>query len=52
VEPQDFAGAALQAVDDHRLIAAGLQRAARFTWERTARETDRAIAGLLTGRGS
>jgi glycosyltransferase involved in cell wall biosynthesis len=48
VEPEDFAGAALQALDDPRLIAAGLERAARFTWERTARETDRAIAGLLT----
>jgi glycosyltransferase involved in cell wall biosynthesis len=48
VEPDDFAEAALEALDDERLIAAGLERAARFTWERTARETDQAIGGLLT----
>src|SRR2546423_1429650 len=40
VEPEEFAEAALEAIDDGRLIAAGLERAARFTWERTARETD------------
>jgi glycosyltransferase involved in cell wall biosynthesis len=48
VEPDDFAEAALEALDDERLIAAGLERAARFTWERTARETDQAIGRLLT----
>ena len=52
VEPDDFAEAALEALDDERLIAAGLERAARFTWERTARETDQAIGRLLTSRGS
>jgi glycosyltransferase involved in cell wall biosynthesis len=48
VEPGDFADAALEALDNERLIAAGLARAARFTWERTARETDQAIERLLT----
>jgi glycosyltransferase involved in cell wall biosynthesis len=47
VEPEDFAEAALEALDDEHLIAAGLERAARFTWERTVRETDEAIARLL-----
>jgi glycosyltransferase involved in cell wall biosynthesis len=35
-----------------RLTQAGLARAARFTWERTARETDQAIEELLTSPGS
>jgi glycosyltransferase involved in cell wall biosynthesis len=48
VEPDELATAALEAVDNHQLIAAGLERAARFTWERTARETDQAIGRLLT----
>ena len=52
VEPEEFAEAALEALDDDRLIAAGLERAARFTWERTARETDQAIERLLTSPGS
>jgi glycosyltransferase involved in cell wall biosynthesis len=52
VEPDELATAALEAVDNERLIAAGLERAARFTWERTARETDQAIGRLLTERGS
>jgi glycosyltransferase involved in cell wall biosynthesis len=52
VEPEEFAEAALEALDDERLIAAGLERAARFTWERTARETDQAIERLLTSPGS
>jgi glycosyltransferase involved in cell wall biosynthesis len=47
VEPEDFATAALQAIDDERLVAAGLERAAHFTWDRTARETDEAIGRLL-----
>ena len=47
VEPDELATAALEAVDNHQLIAAGLERAARFTWERTARETDQAIGRLL-----
>ena len=52
VEPEDFAEAALQAVttEAERLTRAGLARAARFTWERTARETDQAISRLLTSR--
>jgi glycosyltransferase involved in cell wall biosynthesis len=52
VEPEDFADAAVQAVGNDQLIQAGLARAARFSWERTARETDQAIEALLTGRGS
>ena len=49
VEPEEFAEAAVRAAtsESERLTAAGLERAARFTWERTARETDQAIAGLL-----
>src|SRR2546423_1477050 len=46
VEPDEFATAALEAIDNQRLIDAGLERAARFTWERTARETDQAITSL------
>ena len=50
VEPDAFAEAAVQAVTTERtrLIEAGLARAARFTWERTARATDQAIGRLLT----
>jgi glycosyltransferase involved in cell wall biosynthesis len=50
VEPEDFAEAAVRAVttERERLTQAGLARAARFTWERTARETDQAITRLLT----
>src|SRR4051795_1651482 len=48
VEPDEFAEAALEAVDNQRLIDAGLERAARFTWERSARATDEAIGRLLT----
>jgi glycosyltransferase involved in cell wall biosynthesis len=50
VEPEDFAEAAVKAVttERERLTQAGLARAARFTWERTARETDQAISRLLT----
>lgn len=50
VEPEDFAEAAVKAVttERERLTEAGLARAARFTWERTARETDQAISALLT----
>jgi glycosyltransferase involved in cell wall biosynthesis len=54
VEPEEFAEAAVAAAttDSERLVQAGLARAARFTWERTARETDQAIEALLTSRGS
>jgi glycosyltransferase involved in cell wall biosynthesis len=52
VEPEEFADAAVEAVGNERLTQAGLARAARFTWERTARETDQAIEALLTERGS
>jgi glycosyltransferase involved in cell wall biosynthesis len=54
VEPEDFAQAAVAAVttERERLTQAGLARAARFTWERTARETDQAIEELLTSPGS
>jgi glycosyltransferase involved in cell wall biosynthesis len=47
VEPDEFAEAALEALDNEKLIAAGLERAARFTWDRTARETDQAIGRVL-----
>ena len=49
VEPEEFAEAAVKAAtsESERLTAAGLERAARFTWNRTARETDQAIADLL-----
>jgi len=54
VDPDDgaaLAGALLAAVTEpatgERLVGAGLQRAAAFTWDRTARETDAAIAGVL-----
>jgi glycosyltransferase involved in cell wall biosynthesis len=50
VEPDQFAEAAVAALDDERLIEAGLARAARFTWERTAQATDQAIGRLLTER--
>jgi glycosyltransferase involved in cell wall biosynthesis len=52
VEPEEFADAAVEAVGNERLTQAGLARAARFTWERTARETDQAIEAILTERGS
>src|SRR3954468_7238689 len=47
VEPDEFAEAAVKAVGNERLTQAGLARAARFTWERSARETDQAIGRLL-----
>ena len=52
VDPTDAAGmtdAILAAIGDERLRAAGLARARSFTWERTARETDALIEGLLRG---
>jgi glycosyltransferase involved in cell wall biosynthesis len=54
VEPEDFADAAVKAVttERERLTQAGLARAARFTWERTARATDQAIGLLLTSQRS
>ena len=46
-----FAGAVLTAATDEAtradLVAAGLERAARFTWERAARKTDAIIGRLL-----
>ena len=47
VEPEEFAEAALDALDNEQLITAGLERAALFTWDRTARETDIAIERVL-----
>jgi glycosyltransferase involved in cell wall biosynthesis len=52
VEPEEFAEAAIEALDSEKLITAGLERAALFTWDRTARETDQAIARLITSQGS
>jgi glycosyltransferase involved in cell wall biosynthesis len=53
-DPPALAEAAVAAATGEyaRLRAAGLERAARFTWERTARETDQAIGRLLTSRRS
>lgn len=50
VDPNDgraLADAILAAIGDERLRDAGIARARPFTWERTARETDRLIEGLL-----
>lgn len=46
-----FAAGLLNAVgpERERLVAAGLDRAAGFTWQRTAELTDRAIGELLDG---
>jgi glycosyltransferase involved in cell wall biosynthesis len=54
IEPEEFAEAAVKAATTEaaRLTEAGLARAARFTWERTARATDQAIGRLLTSPGS
>lgn len=49
--PDEFAEALVAAATDepvrHRLVEAGLERAARYTWERTAGETDAVIQRLL-----
>jgi glycosyltransferase involved in cell wall biosynthesis len=55
-DPQALADAAVSAATDEaaraRMVEAGLARAARFTWEETARATDQAIGRLLSaGRG-
>ena len=53
-DPAAFADALLVAAGDdatrQRLISAGLQRAAKFPWDRTASLTDAAIGSLLDGR--
>ncbi len=52
VDPTDATGLAeaiVAAVGDERLQTAGLARARSFSWERTARETDAVIEGLLRG---
>ena len=50
-----FAAALLRAAapgdERERLVAAGRERAARFTWERTAERVDRVLGGLLTALG-
>jgi glycosyltransferase involved in cell wall biosynthesis len=52
-DPEAFAGALERAATDGaeraRLIAAGEQRARRFTWARTAELTDAALASYLRG---
>jgi glycosyltransferase involved in cell wall biosynthesis len=53
-DPDAFAAALLDAAgpERDRLVAAGRERAARLTWQRTAEEVDRALEPLLaTGRG-
>jgi len=50
VDPRDedaIAEAVLAAIGDQRLIRAGRERAAGFTWERTARATDDALSDTL-----
>jgi glycosyltransferase involved in cell wall biosynthesis len=51
-DPEAFAAALLRAAgpERERLAAAGRKRAATFTWERTTRLVDAAIAELLTER--
>jgi glycosyltransferase involved in cell wall biosynthesis len=56
IDPDDeaaLADAAIAAATDpetrRRLIAAGRERAARFTWQRAAEETDRLVGELLRG---
>ena len=58
IDPNDapaFADALLLATTDeptrNTLKTAGLERAAEFTWDRTARETDRVLSELLSERG-
>jgi glycosyltransferase involved in cell wall biosynthesis len=50
-DPAAIADAVLAAATDgglrERLRAAGLERSAGFTWEATARATDRVVSGLL-----
>jgi alpha-1,3-rhamnosyl/mannosyltransferase len=50
-DPAEFAPALLAAAGDTELRKAGLQWAARFTWERTTDLTDAALASAL-GDGS
>jgi glycosyltransferase involved in cell wall biosynthesis len=53
-DPGAFADALERAATDEdkraRLIAAGRERAARFTWQRTAELTDRALESALARR--
>jgi glycosyltransferase involved in cell wall biosynthesis len=50
-DPEALADAVIRAATDERargaLVAAGLERAAEFSWDRSARLTDEAIAELL-----
>jgi glycosyltransferase involved in cell wall biosynthesis len=52
-DPDAFAAALLRAATDDngraRLIAAGLDRAAGFTWQRSAQLTDAALEAALLG---
>jgi glycosyltransferase involved in cell wall biosynthesis len=52
-DPEAFAGALLRAAtadaERSRLIAAGLERAAGFTWQRTAELVDAALGSRLQG---
>jgi glycosyltransferase involved in cell wall biosynthesis len=51
-DPDAFAGALLDAAgaERERLVAAGRERAAALTWQRTAEEVDRALEPLLATR--
>jgi alpha-1,3-rhamnosyl/mannosyltransferase len=52
--PGELSDALLAVLEDaalrERLIAAGLERAARYSWQRVARETDGALGELLGSR--
>jgi glycosyltransferase involved in cell wall biosynthesis len=54
-DPEAFAAALVRAATDAaertRLAAAGRERAAAFTWQRTAELTDAALAAILAPRG-
>jgi glycosyltransferase involved in cell wall biosynthesis len=55
-DPEAFAAALMRAATDaaerKRLIAAGRERAAGFSWQRSAELTDSALAGALDGQRS
>jgi glycosyltransferase involved in cell wall biosynthesis len=55
VDPEGFAGALVAAASEpetrERLVRAGLERAASFSWARTARLTDATIDRLLCSEG-
>ena len=51
-DPQAIAGAVERAIGDTSLAAAGVERAVRFGWERTAREMDECLRAVSERRGA